>query len=1019
MAAIIRSTVSPVAHPVTGVARGTVNGASRDDLYVGDAVTLLSVNTAGTYAWTLAYRPPGSTAAFSGSALAQSPGFITVDREGPYLIRLTVDLGQPTESTQFVRLRYLTDFGQLRLVSAGEQNNSGIPVPVDQSAQGWADAQNTNLTTLLGLIAKVSTSGRVLYVDQNGSSTDTILGYADFDNIQDAIDEAVSNGPTLAEPWVVLVRPGLYTEDLAFAPHVHVYGWPGTPEGDDQNRVARIRSDTAFHTAALAGVTDHVFLANLTFEHPINGTDPAIVKSGVGSLHIYRCAITNQGSSASQGPALRVTAGFVEVIGSQLLLNPGAGTDRPALRVLGSTTTVELTDTVVTGPTGAIFEIGSTVTARDTRFNGTAGAGAAASIISDALALTLDYCTVRAPLVVNPLRVHPSAAALIGSVALTMRWTYVDGGILYDTTGVTGTTTLLLGSCEYSTLSFPGGSPTTFAATTKAATLFYDNTVSGLTAENVQDAIDELQVLATAVRTLDDAYDAGGGGPGTGRDIIADAGAVRILDAAAPSEPVPPSNTDGRLQVVGNVEVGSIGKPEIDLDPNPFGGGPLVRLGRLIQANNTPWGSTAFILGQSTGAPDHNNYNLRVQTESSFTGGRIGRLTLRGGDGLANGVTTPLPGPIYVQAGSAQAGPNDGADVFLVPGDGLGAGGVGSLILVRPQNATPATLTAGGAFVGGVAGTIRFAIDMVAIEVAILAGDTLVAVLAKFDATGHVTAAHVLGVITLTTVATGENAEIHFLNDTVGGSLDTALGGFDGQSQVDGTWPSTIAIRVTGTNEISIGVGGATGPLVYNSDTGKLTVPGIIDPIGLVLDQTVPLVADPGKGVIFIGDGTGGTIVGNFYYRFGGGALQDISAVVGGSTGFTVKDEGTTVPNGPFTILNFTGSGVVAADAGGGQVNVTITSAGGVQGVAQEMFNASAFTFGGGVSSVALGSTLNTAAAVQGLILLARNGLLDMVNVGPALPTTADQYRLSGGNLQIGTDITTSSNAYRVVYPTP
>jgi hypothetical protein len=1017
MAAIITSIVLPVLHPITGAVRGSVTGASRDDLYLGDVVTISAPAGSTSYAWTLVYKPEGSAAAFSGDVTTEAPGSITLDLEGPYMVRLTVDLGLPTETSQFVRLRWLTEFGQLTLVAAGEENNSGIPIPVDQTSDGWTNDQNRNIKALLNFVSKVSTSGRVLYVDQNGDPTDTTRGYGNYEVIQDAINFAVTQTPSATDPWVVLVRPGLYTEDLAFAAHVHVYGWPGASSGEATNRTVRLRNANGSHTVALSNAGDQTVLANMTLENPTNGTIAVVNKTGVGKLRIYRCALTNQGVDASQGPAIRAAGGDVDLIGCQLFLNPAAGDGQPAIRVANTGTTVNLTDCVVTGPTGLVAEEDTTVLARDTQFTGT-GTGLSTGVLTDALSCTLEYCNIRAPLVTHPLQAHTSAAALAGSMALYVRWTRIeDGGILYDSTGVAGTSTLKLGAVEYTTLTLTAA-PDVFEATVKAKSIYYDNAVTGIAAEDVQDAIDQVHALATAVQTLDDAYDGGVGG-GIGRTITADSGAVQIIGTGTPTDPPAPADTDGQLQVVSNVQIGAIGSPEIDLDPNPYGNGALISMGRFIAANNTPFGSTVGVLAKSTGTPDFNNYNLRLQTESTAGGSLVGRLILRGGDGLANGAGTPLASSIYIQAGNTLAGPNNAGDVFLAPGDAPGAGSAGNVVFVRPQDATPAVLTASGAFVGGVAGTIRFATNMGALEVDITVPDTLGTTLTKLAASGMVTAIDAGGgVIELSTTATGPNAEVHYLNDTVGGLLDTAVGGFDGQSQTDGTWPSTIAIRVTANQEITIGAGAAN-PMIYDAITGKLTVPGLIDPTGLILDQNVPLDPGAGKGILFIGDGTSGTTQGNFYYRYETGSLQDITLAVIGSSGFAVEDEGVAVPNGPFTALNFTGAAVTATDAGGGKVQIAVTAGGGsVAGVAQEKYDDTDFTFSGGVSKLTLAATPDTNASLVGFYMLFRNSVLDMDNVSPAMPTTGSEYRINGSDLEIGANITTSSNEYRIVYPT-
>jgi len=128
-----------------------VDDASRDDLVAGDIVTVTAIDPATTYAWTLAFVPAGSTAVFSGSSSAVSPGTFTVDLDGPYLVRLVTNAATPSESTQYVRLRAFTAAG-LRLVAAGERRDGTGIIPVDASAEGWANDQNYNLQLLESLV---------------------------------------------------------------------------------------------------------------------------------------------------------------------------------------------------------------------------------------------------------------------------------------------------------------------------------------------------------------------------------------------------------------------------------------------------------------------------------------------------------------------------------------------------------------------------------------------------------------------------------------------------------------------------------------------------------------------------------------------------------------------------------------------------------------------------------------------------------------------------------------------------
>lgn len=142
-----------------------IDDASRDDLIVGDIVTVSALIPATTYAWVLTFIPDGSTAVFSGSSTAVSPGNFTVDLPGAYLVRLTTDLSLPTESTQYVRLRVLTPDLGLKLVAAGERRDASGIIPVDASPRGWANDQNFNLQSLESAIMAVGSAVRSLPFD--------------------------------------------------------------------------------------------------------------------------------------------------------------------------------------------------------------------------------------------------------------------------------------------------------------------------------------------------------------------------------------------------------------------------------------------------------------------------------------------------------------------------------------------------------------------------------------------------------------------------------------------------------------------------------------------------------------------------------------------------------------------------------------------------------------------------------------------------------------------------------------
>lgn len=158
-----------------------VDNASRDDLVVGDVVTVTALVPATTYAWSIVFAPQGSTATFSGSPVAVSPGTFTVDIDGPYLVRLVVDAAMPTESTQYVRLRSLTSSLGLRLVAAGERRDGSGIIPVDADAEGWANDQNFNLQTLEAAISGggVPALSAVLVVGNTTSGSNITLSDGD------------------------------------------------------------------------------------------------------------------------------------------------------------------------------------------------------------------------------------------------------------------------------------------------------------------------------------------------------------------------------------------------------------------------------------------------------------------------------------------------------------------------------------------------------------------------------------------------------------------------------------------------------------------------------------------------------------------------------------------------------------------------------------------------------------------------------------------------------------------------
>lgn len=525
-----------------------VVGASRDDLRAGDVVTLTNVGgPATTYAWSIAYAPQSpnrtpSSAVLAGGVFGPGPVTFNVDNQGAYLIRLVVDAGLPTQSEQYVRLRYLTFFGDLGLVAAGERRDGTGIIPVDIDATGWADDQNFNINRLLGLVQHVSASGRIIYVDANRgkdnlhaqNDPDVAEGFADFSSITAAILAANSNPtynggipPSATQPMIVAVRPGYYVEDVAFAPYVHVIGWPSTGGGagehPDYDRSVTIRCanaggpPTGTMTANLPNLGQYCMVANVVLENVGATTNALVRKIGAGDVYFLNTEFLQSGGGApSQGAGLSVERGRAFLSDCRVIQSDVFSGTSLAFRVAaapGNSTALLARDSVFIGP--SIGHVDPTrngdVTAE---FVSCSMQQTGVNVASFALRtwaenLVLEDCelTVESGTITNGVDANPDATGAAGDLSLTLRRTLLGDtssapasflGVRMDDTGVVGASSLILGSSEYGTITTVG--TVTRSALTIGTSLFYDNTASGLVSENVQDAIDEI---------------AGGGGGGS------------------------------------------------------------------------------------------------------------------------------------------------------------------------------------------------------------------------------------------------------------------------------------------------------------------------------------------------------------------------------------------------------------------------------------------------------------------------------------------------------------------------
>ena len=304
-----------------------VDGRSRNDLSIGDKVYLKSVGEgANTYSWNLLYKPENSSAKISGNPTSPIPGYFRVDKEGSYLVRLVVNAGIAGENTQYIRIRALTQFGNLHLVAAGERKTFQEQIPSDIDISGWTNDQNRNLLTLLSFIKPLVSSGRVIYVDANRNTSE----YGEYDKIQEAIDFAHSQNPTDTEPYVVLIRAGRYSETILMKPHVHLVGFSGDSTMEDKRVV--LDGQIVSH---LPDVGDKAFITNLYVNGDFASTEPLVKKSGKGTMDIARCHIMQNASSMGQGATVSVEMGVMNIDHCKITANDGGLDSQFALEQKG------------------------------------------------------------------------------------------------------------------------------------------------------------------------------------------------------------------------------------------------------------------------------------------------------------------------------------------------------------------------------------------------------------------------------------------------------------------------------------------------------------------------------------------------------------------------------------------------------------------------------------------------------------------------------------------------------------
>lgn len=977
---------------------------SRDDLRTGYLVQCHSVDAATTYSWAIAFLPDSagpasvspndftgtpSTAVLAPDSISQTVQF-TVDWDGSYLIRLIVDAGLGTEDTQYIRARSLTRFGELKLPSAGERRDALGVIPVDADATGWTDDLNQNLLRLTAFIRRTATAGRVLYVDSNrgrdvaetpndptnivrfpgpltGSLDETGIraraeGFADFATVNEAIgyvNDYAARGelaPSATNPYIILVKPGFYEENVPFQPFTYVIGETAF-ENPVHGGVIIRATNTNNHTYTAGAASDYTLLMGLTLENSGGAANDPVLSHVNGMLDLVRCrleqrkvAAVNESALTIAGPGFDATTTLTDC----QVITAATGVASYAISTLGAgPVDLTLTRTYVFGPSGIELDNGAAGT-HNAHIQYSTIATSAAPDSGPGILGTPAILEVRGTVIEKVGLFVAANAITLGTYAVatpaTLTVDFQDTSIAYgdlscDNTGVVGASNFITSNLQMlgGTIVFPGAPgvfPTTSSNTLGKSLQYNPSWINPATtaasvpapirltdSNTVQDAIDQLLNIlfiptGAPFFDLDRAYDGWSGlnppttGTGLGRLITADAGAVQI-EGATPPVSVGDTTLKGGLQVEGIGDFGPIVTDgygsEINLRP-AFGAigaadgcGPFLSLGRVLVPTNadltTHRGLPAAVIQAgnptdwTTPPGDAFAYNmfLRTRNRTETNAGEAGRVVIEGGT-IPRGGNAVAGGSVYVQGGSNwnAAGGTAAGNIYVCPGYSLTAAShTGLTYLVDGATATTASLTAANVFAGGVAGNFWVATPHGVESFPVLVADNLAAVITTINTTSLALLAsqNPANTLRLDCRMPGPNGDVIFLGDDVAGALNTALGDLTqagGATLAAGTYVNTVALQCTGAEILSIGT---TFPIVLNGATGKLTVPGLIDPIGVILTETpggADVVPGANKGAVFVSDGSGGLVDNHLYYKNAANAYKDLSSSAGSAVEYTM-----------------------------------------------------------------------------------------------------------------------------------
>jgi len=725
-------------------------------------------------------------------------------------------------------------------------------------------------------------------------------GFGDFSSIQAGINYAadcVSRGEAPLDsfnPYFIKIAPGFFQEDLVLVPHVHLiadieaFGLPTEPEIALMIPVGIMNTNVpgAHHEFTAIQQDDICILRGIFFTNTTDTTEPIFHQQG-GLLVFDKSSIIQSGADPVQGPLILSELVAPDIFPGIMLIDSFAymQTSDPALHAfvmadpgvfyardsnLWGDTTVLFNSNFVNTPFGGEVRFENSVV-RSMTSGGYAFRGLPGNFVCVDSEFDNEDLPTPTPILSFELVDTAGVSALAGAVGYDVTLDISTSDILGDLNTQTDQTTgdvnlhpsSLRVSGEYL---FPTGAPTEWTPRTNSTSVFYDSAYvdplepvgapTTLPTNKVQNAIDMLVGAALPNPTppyysLNTAYDGLMNllpityGDGDGREITADAGAIKIGGAVTPlTDWLTDQVLTGGLQAEGNVDLGpmvdstppigaldNLGS-EINLRPGTFAGVAMMSMGR----SSVPLGFSSdhrgfpggIIMGGNPNAMNatggHVPFNLHLRTRNNYDSdtGELGSVVVQGGDSYSDstgsiGAPGTKGGSVYIQGGvclqRSAPGAEEGGFIFLAPGAAnsspfVGAWTPSKIRIVKPGDETGSILTAGAAFVPGGEGTFYLSGLNGVEQFSVSAGDVLADVVTTINQTSYQFLASTSGgKLRLVSVARGPNSDVLFVASDPGTLNTVNLGELrvgSGATFTPGTYLTYVDIGCTDTDELTV-----------------------------------------------------------------------------------------------------------------------------------------------------------------------------------------------------------------------